>query len=197
MLGRKPILHQTVDGVELKRCGHCKEWLPLESFSLERRRWDGLANCCRSCGASKDRASYTVHLEERRATDKAYRVAHIEERHASYRAWRLAHLEKCRAAVQAWASVHLVERRVNWERRRARELAAPGADYTTAQHIRDRWAMFGDRCWICGALATATDHVKPLAKGGAHWPCNLRPVCRSCNSAKKDHWPFSKEDLRI
>ncbi len=66
-----------------------------------------------------------------------------------------------------------------------RKHRAPGYGYTTSEHIRLRWQMWGDRCYLCGAPAEATDHVIPLSRGGAHWPSNLRPICRSCNSAKK------------
>ncbi len=47
-------------------------------------------------------------------------------------------------------------------------------------------------CWICGGVSDhmAFDHVKPIAKGGAHIPANLRLACRSCNSSKNARWPF-------
>ncbi len=70
--------------------------------------------------------------------------------------------------------------------RRARKKSAAGSSYTTALHIAQRWAMWGGRCWLCGDKATATDHVIALNRGGAHWPSNLRPICKSCNSSKRD-----------
>ena len=45
--------------------------------------------------------------------------------------------------------------------------------------------MWGNKCWLCGTTAEATDHVIPLCDGGSHWPSNLRPVCKSCNSGRK------------
>jgi 5-methylcytosine-specific restriction endonuclease McrA len=44
--------------------------------------------------------------------------------------------------------------------------------------------MWGNKCWVCGEKATATDHVKSLFRGGSHWPANLRPICKPCNSKK-------------
>jgi 5-methylcytosine-specific restriction endonuclease McrA len=55
---------------------------------------------------------------------------------------------------------------------------------------RQRWSVFGGRCWMCGRAAEVMDHVKPLAAGGAHMPCNLRPACSKCNSAKGGRWPI-------
>jgi hypothetical protein len=68
---------------------------------------------------------------------------------------------------------------------------AAGKDYTTPSLIAARREMWGGRCYVCGAPATAIDHVKPVARGGAHWPCNLRPICKSCNSRKGTKWPFA------
>lgn len=50
--------------------------------------------------------------------------------------------------------------------------------------------MWGNRCWVCGREYEAVDHVKPLSKGGANWPCNLRPICTKCNITKKARWPL-------
>jgi len=101
------------------------------------------------------------------------------------------------AGGEKWLAWRAIERagvkarsRLNRERRRVIELTAPGAGYTTPEHIAGRWAMWGDRCYLCGDPATATDHVIPLSYGGTHWPANLRPICTWCNSSKAHHWPL-------
>lgn len=80
-------------------------------------------------------------------------------------------------------------------RRRARQVQSATAPFTTAD-LAQRWAYYGGRCWVCRAVATATDHVKPLSKGGAHMLCNLRPICKPCNSQKAGTWPFDVEAFR-
>jgi 5-methylcytosine-specific restriction endonuclease McrA len=72
--------------------------------------------------------------------------------------------------------------------RRARKRGALGVEYTTVAMIQARCEMWGHRCYICGGPMQAIDHVKPLVKGGAHLPCNLRPICKSCNSKKGSKW---------
>ncbi|MFF1597681.1 HNH endonuclease [Streptomyces mirabilis] len=57
--------------------------------------------------------------------------------------------------------------------------------------IAEHRASHGDRCPGWGTVPhTATDltvdHVIPLAKGGTHDRANLRVLCRSCNSRKRD-----------
>ena len=66
--------------------------------------------------------------------------------------------------------------------RAARERNAAGR--AAPASIRARWEMWGNRCYLCGAPATATDHVIALAAGGSQWPANLRPICKLCNSRK-------------
>lgn len=81
--------------------------------------------------------------------------------------------------------------------RRARRASANGS--ATEEQIRARVAYFGGRCWMCGDTYEEIDHVKPLSKGGSHWPANLRPACKTCNSAKNDAWPLEDviERMRV
>lgn len=72
--------------------------------------------------------------------------------------------------------------------RRLRHITANGE--ASAEAIVARVAYFGWRCWMCKRPFEAIDHVKPLSKGGSHWPSNLRPACNACNSGKKDRWPL-------
>lgn len=69
-------------------------------------------------------------------------------------------------------------------RRRAREYNASG--YATAEQIKSRIEMFGSKCWICGKDYEEIDHVIALSRGGSNWPANLRPICKSCNSGKRN-----------
>lgn len=69
-----------------------------------------------------------------------------------------------------------------------RKLNAPGN--STKAQLKARWDYYGGKCWICTDDAREMDHVKPLTKGGSHWPGNLRPICRSCNARKSNTWPY-------
>jgi 5-methylcytosine-specific restriction endonuclease McrA len=76
------------------------------------------------------------------------------------------------------------------QRRRARVLAATVIEPTSEQRVA-KWTFHAGLCWLCGGGATEWDHVKPIAKGGSHMLCNLRPACRRCNARKRDIWPFA------
>lgn len=83
----------------------------------------------------------------------------------------------------------------HYQRRRYIYQAAPGGivlDFTADQRTA-RFALWGGRCWICGiAGATEVDHVKPISKGGSHCLANLRPICKKCNTRKRNVWPLPK-----
>jgi 5-methylcytosine-specific restriction endonuclease McrA len=84
------------------------------------------------------------------------------------------------------------------DRKRAAQIEPNGF---TVERLNERLAMFGDYCWMCGEPIHAgklnIEHVKPLAKGGAHTPANLRPSCAQCNSSKGDTWPFDTSTVHL
>ena len=141
------------------------------------------------------------NLEKVAAGEKKWRDANSKKAAANNKKWRAANpeyqrkyhaanREKAASAVKKWREANPEETRAGVLRRRARLHGAAGWGYTTASHISARWEAFGGRCWMCGGEATATDHVKPISKGGAHWPSNLRPACAGCNLSKQAKWPY-------
>lgn len=73
-------------------------------------------------------------------------------------------------------------------RRRARLLQTVGS------YSVEEWealkTQYGNRCLSCGRLESdidlTVDHVIPISKGGSNYISNLQPLCKSCNSKKKD-----------
>lgn len=80
-------------------------------------------------------------------------------------------------------------------KRRAKLKGVIGADYTTHDLIKSRCEMFGNKCWMCGGELSAIDHVKPISRSGSHMPCNLRPICLTCNSMKNNRWINDRSEL--
>ena len=122
------------------------------------------------------------HPEEYRAKAKAYKTANrdrILERQRQY-----ANSEVRRHATREWKAAHPEFARAYASRRRATILDRLVSDNVTPVNIAARWGMFGDRCYICGAPAAASDHVVSLNRGGPHCLSNLRPACSPCNFSK-------------
>jgi len=194
---------QTGVAASFKTCSRCGLTLPatLEHFRKDSCRPTGLTYFCKTCMAARDRKAYAKNPEahRQRAANKRASNPHKEaERHRSYYArnpdllkarwarYYAANKEKQAANMRRWLENNRESKRALGQKRRARLKAAPGWDYTTADHVAARWAMYGNKCWMCGQSATQTDHVIPLSLGGSHWPSNLRPICGQCNRKKGD-----------
>lgn len=99
----------------------------------------------------------------------------------------LSRVEKYRAENADWFREY---NRLKSSARRARERGNLTVKFTKDQ-LAQRIAYYGGKCWVCGvAEYEHLDHVKPVAKGGAHILANLRPACASCNQSKNAAWPF-------
>jgi 5-methylcytosine-specific restriction endonuclease McrA len=147
--------------------------------------------------SEKAKIRYASSGAQRGKIRVAYEKSHKDIILIRKRAYRAANKDKMREYHKNWyASKKGGDiSRAAWHRYHARKIGAFGANYTTAKMISDRHEVWGNKCYICGKLESkierlATDHVKPLSSGGAHLPCNLRPICLSCNSAKGNKWPY-------
>lgn len=90
---------------------------------------------------------------------------------------------------------HADRRREHKQRRRARERNAYRAPVSrTAIYARDNYT-----CQLCAQpidmearaphpLSPSIDHVRPLARGGTHEPCNVQAAHFLCNALKSDQW---------
>jgi 5-methylcytosine-specific restriction endonuclease McrA len=134
--------------------------------------------------ARQERLANPEVIKERQ---KKWRQAHPEvARQAQFR-WKNANKDRLRRYDTTYRINHREKKCEIEHRRRARSAGLPTLQIKTG--LRAKWAYWGEVCWLCGQRATQTDHVKPIARGGAHLLCNLRPICKSCNSRKKDRWP--------
>ena len=109
----------------------------------------------------------------------------------SSKKWAEGNADKVKQMSLTWRTQNPSKVKAGHLRRRALEKGAEGAIYSTSKKLQWRIQMFSGRCWMCGSKASAIDHVKPLSKGGSHWPSNLRPACGSCNSRKGARWPYN------
>ena len=209
----------------MKKCNKCGEVKPVSEFNKRPSSRDGLRSECKVCRAAYKRKHYLANREAIRAKHRDYYIKHSEEirarvkiygkehraqcaaRNKAYRikykekfiaydkAYRAKHKQRIKAVLSKWHKDNPEKVREAKFRRRAHEHEVSG--YATAEQVAARREVFGNRCYICGEEAEAMDHVKPLAKGGANWPCNLRPICKLCNCSKQAKWPFDIEAARI
>jgi 5-methylcytosine-specific restriction endonuclease McrA len=189
---------------ESKRCFRCGESKPTSEYGPSKQTRDGFFAWCRLCKRLHDKAWRDSHIEIARARQRGYYHANPEpwkakvtERYQQNRqqydaykkAWLVANPKKRQAVAKAWRQANRTQVNVYTAQRRARKADAPTIPFTIAQ-LEARRDYYGRLCWMCGAAATADDHVKPLAKGGWHCLSNLRPICTPCNTRKRDRWPL-------
>ena len=172
---------------ECKACTRLYQIAHREEHAVCARRW-------REAHPEKSAVSSyrwrETHPRSDAARSRRWRKTYPEKAIASARRWDKAHPEINATRGRRWKQHNRDKTQASCQKRRALKLSAFGADYTTAQMIEDRCEYYGRLCYLCGAPSTAMDHVKPLIRGGAHLPCNLRPICQRCNSAKGGKWPY-------
>lgn len=199
--------------LRVKVCPGCKRELAGWDFVQCRGRKNNLSAYCLVCSRARHaklresedfcertrargRAWIRANPERHRKRSRDWYAANKERRKARGLAWSDANRERHRELNRGWRKSNPEAARAIDSRYYARRSSAPTVPFA-AQGLTARWRYYADKCWICRAPASATDHVKPLAKGGAHMLCNLRPICTPCNTAKRDKWPFDVGMIRV
>lgn len=169
-----------------KTCNKCGIDKPLEDFPKDKRNRDGRNGQCNRCRNEKIKQWQGRNRDRTRAASNRWKERNpdwVKNYSAQYYA---DNKEEMRAKFKAYMTP---ERNSYYMRlRRDRKRGAEGI--CTFTQLQARIDYYAGLCWICGDPMQAIDHVKPLAKGGTEWPSNLRPICTSCNSKKRDLWPY-------
>lgn len=147
-----------------KRCTGCAQWVRLESFSPDRRRFDGRQCFCKPCKA------------ERARTAKVRRQARLAGSAPNRKRIRNARLRERHRADAEYRQARQAEHRERYLVRRAG---------LTLQAI---FARDCGRCYLCDEAVNlsdaAVDHVIPVVWGGPPLPANVALTHRSCNARK-------------
>jgi 5-methylcytosine-specific restriction endonuclease McrA len=163
----------------------------------ERRSLERLPRPCIVCGEVFEPPYRTSKTCGAKCNRKAHYEANKERYLELAYAWRRANTDAARAVQRSYQLRVAGDPERLAKQRRVRVLAEGkrrAAVAATGHISRDRWEQrsdyFGHRCWVCRAVATQIDHVKPLSQGGPHILANLRPICARCNQRKGARWPF-------
>ena len=167
-----------------------REWAAANrEASRQRAREWAAANPDRKRAATK--LWQERNLDRVRDNRRRWLAENPDKNREYQRKWRERNPEWVRSYHESYRAVNVASRRVWYQNYIARKHGAGHVAFT-ADQLAAKVAYWGDCCWVCGGAFEAIDHVKPLAKGGAHCLANLRPICTSCNSRKSDKWPFTK-----
>jgi len=116
--------------------------------------------------------------------NKSYRKKNAERLSAIARDWVDANKDKRKQIQAKYRKVNADQIQVSSGARRA---AIQQGDLTK-QEWADVKAAHGFKCAHCGESEgrrkLTLDHIRPLARGGAHTKANVQPLCKPCNSRK-------------
>jgi len=198
-----------------RECTKCGKWKPFEEFHKHPEGLYGRNSKCKSCIIAYVKEYHKEHRDARRAYSRewykknrekvrAYRIENrekIAEYMKTYKIqYRAKHLEKRRAYSRRYYAEHREERLAYY-----REWAAENRDVANAAKINYRtrkvnsegsftaqeWQQlcekYDNKCLCCSSDGPLeADHVVPLSKGGSSYIDNIQPLCRLCNSRKRD-----------
>lgn len=154
-----------------KICKACGEDKPLLVFSRQRLGLYGHRSRCKACIAIEAKPYRDRTVEQRKAYNDGYKAAHKQQELDRNREWNRANQD--RVALAAF-------------RHAAQKRGATGdLYYLTVEKLRARFDMYAGKCAYCGGIADSFDHRVPTSRGGLHFPSNLLPACRPCNTRKR------------
>lgn len=162
--------------MDKKTCAKCHEQKPINSFSKDRSRKDGMTLECKEC-----RAIY----------QRSYRVANKETLSNDYKGWREKNKSARSAYNKAWriANPKAVKRNAN--NRRARE---NGASEKISKGLENKlFDLQKGKCPCCGLPLGDDyhmDHILPLYLGGSNTDDNIQLMRAGCNFSKGSKHPI-------
>lgn len=164
----------------MKVCTQCSRSLPLDFYTKDSQKGDGLRSYCKDCQrnyASKYRQS---NPDRNKIYYKQNREKLIDYQHENR--------ERFRDVRKRWNQKNKDRNRVLAHQRRVIEKNQLGA---IPENCWDLLILVYKSCGICGSEENLTmDHVIPLSLGGKHSIENLAILCKTCNSRKRNRNSF-------
>ena len=176
-----------------KQCVRCHQTKPMDDFWNCSARKDGKQSYCKVCQTAKRNKWADDNREWCRERGREPSRQNYAKNRERYLAWHRQHYLKNKDRIlarnKAWAAANPDKVRVlslaGTNRRKVRQLQCEGS------HTNEEWIALiescGSLCVCCHEQKPLSkDHIIPLVKGGSDYIENIQPLCRECNSAKRD-----------
>ena len=150
---------------------------------------------CVVCHAKQSTQWKKDNHEKILASERIRRRENRDKRNAQTRKWKRNNPDhqkiwnKKNSAKRAeytarWSKNNRDKVNIIKQRRYARKHKAKTEPY----NFNDICNHYENKCLRCGCgdVKLTIDHIKPYALGGDNIPSNIQPLCKPCNSAKKD-----------
>ena len=161
---------------------------------------------CRKCYQKQGVLPGKSHTKEyKKLYKRKYKKKHpeyIKKQYELNQKWQEQHKEQIRINSKNWRKKNIKKILLN-NKNRQLELRGVKGIYTL-EEWENLKKQFNYKCAICGIDekeikikwkntnfdCLTKDHIIPISKGGTNYISNIRPVCISCNSEKKDKKAF-------
>lgn len=194
-----------------KTCAQCKQTKFITDFSKASHKPDGRNIYCKSCtrGKSKHwreqntehrldygrnyyrenqdyfREYYESNKEHIKELSQKWYAANKDRKSESRQQWLSQNIDSYREYQKQWRKDNPDKVRT-YEHRHDKRQKDNGGCFTS-----DEWLAlcerYDNRCVCCKQHKPLTvDHVIPVVKGGTSDISNIQPLCKSCNSKKRD-----------
>ena len=158
----------------MRKCHKCQEVKEIKYFYKGSTRASGVNPKCKECTNRDNKA-------KRRNPERK----DLEVR----RKWSEKNKDRLREYNRQYRENNRDKHNAKEGRRRARKRNLP--DTFTGEEYSEIRECFFNLCSICESDFEHMDHFIPLASGhGGTFYGNMVPLCRSCNTSKKDSNPF-------
>jgi 5-methylcytosine-specific restriction endonuclease McrA len=184
-----------------KQCTRCDNWKPIQDFNKDSDTYDGLTSWCKTCLYSSHQEWVSDNRSHVREQHRKFRQNYTPEKKEEIKAQQDAYLKhlkeqgllrerqsKYRKAYNAKPKAKLLRKIYNHLRRIR---TSTDDSYTVEEWIalceHFDFHCINPACWKQLTLSELTvDHVVPLSKDGSNGIENIQPLCKSCNSKKRD-----------
>jgi 5-methylcytosine-specific restriction endonuclease McrA len=153
-----------------KTCPHCGATKPSSMYFRFRAKPDGLSSWCKECVGAKNREWERTHRDTKRKLTNAWQ----HKNHAHYRELQKKYFRSDKGLLAGY-------------RKRAWRHGSKLLGTHTADEWNAKCEQYGMMCASCRENKPLTrDHIVPISKGGGNSIDNIQPLCRACNTRKKD-----------
>lgn len=167
----------------MKKCTKCNLFKPLFEYYKRNENIDGHHNKCIQCWKAASQKWYQNNKNAKLAKSREYRQPRKQQANEYAKSYRLKNPEKIKQDNIVWRNKNPEKVKELEHRRRARQ-KQNGEFYIRPQFLK---RLYNSPCVACGSKKNITqDHIIPIARGGTHGEGNLQPLCKKCNSSKKD-----------